>query len=106
MSEDILTLPPPPADKRVAYGSDPNQFLDLRFPSNLEKKQLPLVINIHGGFWRAKDNLHHEGHLCAALTARGMATENLENRRVGNGGGGWLGAVACIRSAHQFLLLN
>jgi acetyl esterase/lipase len=106
MSEDILTLPPPPADKRVAYGSDPNQFLDLRFPSNLEKKQLPLVINIHGGFWRAKYNLDHVGHLCAALTARGLATANLEYRRVGNEGGGWPGTFADIRSAHQFLLQN
>jgi len=33
MSDDILSRQPPPADKRLAYGSDPNQFLDLRLPA-------------------------------------------------------------------------
>lgn len=101
MSENILTLPPPPADDRVAYGSDPNQFLDFRFPK--VKGPFPLVINIHGGYWRAKYNLDHAGHLCAALTASGLATANLEYRRVGNEGGGWPATFADARSAYQFL---
>jgi len=108
MSDDILTLPPPPADARLAYGSDPNQFLDLRLPSGKERNRppYPLVINIHGGFWRAKYNLDHAGHLCAALTAKGLATANLEYRRVGNEGGAWPGTFADLRSAYQFLLQN
>ena len=65
MSDDILTLPPPTADARVAYGSDPNQFFDLRLPKS--KGPYPTVINIHGGFWRAKYGLEHAGHLCTAL---------------------------------------
>ncbi len=106
MSEDILNLPPPPADARLAYGSDPNQFLDLRLPSakNQANRTYPLVINIHGGFWRSKYNLDHAGHLCAALTASGMATANLEYRRVGNEGGAWPGTFADIRSSYQFLV--
>jgi acetyl esterase/lipase len=64
------------------------------------------VINIHGGFWRAKYSLEHAGHLCAALTARGLATANLEYRRVGNDGGAWPGTFSDIRSAHHFLLQN
>jgi acetyl esterase/lipase len=108
MSDDILTLPPPPADARLAYGSDSNQFLDLRLPSAKEKSKLPypLVINIHGGFWRAQYNLDHAGRLCAALTSRGLATANLEYRRVGNKGGAWPGSFADIRSAYQFLRQN
>jgi len=108
MSDDILTLAPPPADARLAYGSDPNQFLDLRLPTSKEnsKQPYPLVINIHGGYWRAKYNLDHAGHLCAALTAKGLATANLEFRRVGNEGGAWPGTFADIRSAYQFLLQN
>jgi len=106
MSDDIFTSQPPPADKRLAYGSDPNQFFDLRLPARKGKGKAPspLVINIHGGFWRAKYNLDHAGHLCAALTASGLATANLEYRRVGNSGGGWPGTFADIRTAHQFLL--
>jgi len=80
-ADDILTLAPPPADSRVAYGSDPNQFADLRIPK--AKGPHPTIINIHGGFWRAKYNLDHTGHLCAALTSKGIATANLEYRRVG-----------------------
>lgn len=107
MSDDVLLLPPPPADTRLAYGSDPNQFLDLRLPSSKEKREAyRLVVNIHGGFWRAKYNLDHAGHLCAALTATGLATANLEYRRVGNEGGGWPGTFADIRSAYHFLRQN
>jgi acetyl esterase/lipase len=105
MSEDVLSRQPPPVDLRLAYGSDPNQFLDLRLPTSKEKSY-PLAINIHGGFWRAKYNLDHAGHLCAALTAKGLATANLEYRRVGNEGGAWPGTFADIRSAYQFLIQN
>jgi acetyl esterase/lipase len=102
--KDILDLPPPKADKRVAYGSDPNQFVDLRLPTG--KGPHPLVINIHGGFWRAKYNLEHAGHLCAALTTAGLATANLEYRRVGNPGGGWPGTFEDVRAGYQFLKQN
>ena len=104
MSEDILSRKPPPADDRLAYGSDANQFFDLRLPASKDKGKWPLVINIHGGYWRAKYNLEHAGHLCAALTAKGLATVNLEYRRVGNEGGAWPGTFSDIRSAYQFLV--
>ena len=106
MPDDILSVPPPRADARLAYGTDANQFLDLRLPSSKEKSKAPypLVMNIHGGFWRAKYNLDHAGHFCAALTARGLATANLEYRRVGNDGGAWPGTFSDIRSAYHFLL--
>jgi acetyl esterase/lipase len=103
-SGDILTLPPPPADARLPYGSDPNQFADLRLPKS--KAPHRMVINIHGGFWRAKYNLDHASHLCAALTANGLATANLEYRRVGNEGGVWPNTFADIRNAYNFLLQN
>ncbi len=90
MSDDILTLPPSPADAHLAYGTDPNQFGELRLPKD-SKGPFPVVLNIHGGFWRSQYNLVPSGHLCAALTARGIATWNLEYRRVGNHGGGWPG---------------
>src|ERR1700676_4104018 len=107
MSDELLTLRPPPADARLSYGSDRNQFLDLRFPAAKQKnKPGALVINIHGGYWRAKYNLAHAAHLCAALPPRGLATANLEYRRVGNDGGAWPGTFADIRSAFHFLAQN
>lgn len=108
MSDSILSLVPPPADARIAYGSELNQFFDLRLPKDgrESRKSFPLVISIHGGYWRARYNLDHVGHLCAALTAKGLATANLEYRRVGNEGGGWPNTFADIRSAYNFLLQN
>jgi acetyl esterase/lipase len=101
-SDDILSLPAPRADARVAYGADGNQFIDLRLPSG--KGLHALAIGIHGGFWRAKYDLGYMGHVCAALTAKGVATANVEYRRVGNAGGGWPGTFADVRAAYQFLL--
>jgi len=102
--DDILSLPPPKADARRPYGSDQNQLVDLRLPK--AKGPHPLAISLHGGYWRAKYDLEYMGHLCAALTARGIATANLEYRRVGNPGGGWPGTFADVRSAYQFLMQN
>jgi acetyl esterase/lipase len=103
-SDDILDLTPPKADSRVSYGDDPIQFIDLRFPK--DKGPHSLAICIHGGYWRKKYDLEYFGHLCAALTAKNVATANLEYRRVGNPGGGWPGTFADIRAATQCLLQN
>jgi acetyl esterase/lipase len=100
-SDDILKLPPPAADARLAYGSDPNQFGEVRLPS--EKGPFPVVMNLHGGFWRAQYDLSHAGHLCAALSQKGFATWNVEYRRVGNPGGGWPGSFEDIRNAYRFI---
>ena len=89
MGREILDMPAPPADVRLRYGPDPLQFGDLRLPRGAGPH--PLAIVVHGGFWRAKYNLEHAGHLCAALTRAGIATWNLEYRRLGNPGGGWPG---------------
>jgi acetyl esterase/lipase len=100
-TRDILTLPPPPADARIPYGSDPYQFGELRLPK--VNGPFPIVINIHGGYWRAKYDLGHAGHLCAALSSKGLATWNLEYRRVGNPGGGWPGTFGDVRNGYSFL---
>jgi len=103
-SDDILDLAPPRADARLVYGGDGNQFLDLRLPKTQEPRGL--AVCIHGGYWRAKYDLRYMGHLCAALTAKGIATANLEYRRVGNAGGGWPGTFSDIRAGYQFLAQN
>lgn len=103
-SDDILSLARPKADLRVAYGGDASQFVDLRLPKS--KGPHALAIVIHGGYWRARYDLGYAGHLCAALTAKGIATANLEYRRVGNAGGGWPGTFSDVRAGYQFLTQN
>jgi len=102
-SDDILTLAPPPADARVAYGSDPNQFGEIRLPKEQGPGPFPVVMNLHGGYWRAQYDLSHAGHLCAALSQKGFVTWNVEYRRVGNPGGGWPGSFEDIRNAYRFV---
>lgn len=99
--ESILTREPPAADRRISYGSDPNQFVDVRIPQG--KGPHPVVLFIHGGYWRAKYGLAYAGHLCAALTKAGIATWNIEYRRVGNPGGSWPGTFEDVRAAYKFL---
>jgi acetyl esterase/lipase len=98
---DVLALPPPPFDHRVAYGVGPAQFGELRLPKG--KKHPPLLVVIHGGFWRAQYDLGHIGHLCAALTRQGFATWSLEYRRVGMDGGGFPGTLADVALAADFI---
>jgi len=100
-AEDILSQPQPQPDERVAYGVDANQFLEVRLPHT--KPPHSVLLNIHGGYWRAEHDLAHAGYLCEALRAAGVATFNIEYRRVGNAGGGWPGTFADIRSAYRFV---
>lgn len=100
----LLSVAPPKADARIVYGSDRNQFGELRLPAN--RKNAPLLMFIHGGYWRARYDLTHAGHLCAALARAGIATLNVEYRRVGNAGGGWPGTFEDIAAARQYCARN
>jgi acetyl esterase/lipase len=102
MSQDILTLPPPKADARIPYGKDPLQFGDLRIPGGAGPH--PVVIFIHGGYWRAAYNLDHAGHLCAALARAGTATWSIEYRRIGDAGGGWPGTLDDVLHGAEHLV--
>jgi acetyl esterase/lipase len=101
MSEDILDLPPAPADERLRYGEDPLQFGDLRLPRG--DGPHPVVVYVHGGFWRSRYDLGHAGHPCAALTAAGIVTWNIEYRRIGNPGGGWPGTFDDVAAAADYV---
>jgi acetyl esterase/lipase len=61
------------------------------------------VIGIHGGFWRAKHELDNYGHLCDALAKAGVATWNIEYRRIGNEGRGWPGTFHDVAHAADFV---
>lgn len=77
---------PVPADERVAYGTDPNQFFDVFWPV---EKPKGLTIYVHGGFWRSRLNLEHASHINRALAGAGYLAVSLEYRRAGETGGGW-----------------
>lgn len=57
---------------------------------------------VHGGFWRAKFTLHYAGHLCDSFARAGVATWNIEYRRVGDNGGGWPGTCRDVLAGALF----
>jgi acetyl esterase/lipase len=74
--------------RRYSYGERRDQFGELVLPGGTGP--FPVVVLIHGGFWRARYHLRLEHALVADLTARGFATWNLEYRRLGfRSRGGW-----------------
>lgn len=97
----VLETPPPAADARLPYGPLEPQFGDLRLP--VGPGPHPVVVVVHGGFWRAKYDLEHIGHVCAELTRQGFATWSLEYRRVGHEGGGWPGTFEDVALGTDFL---
>ena len=68
-----------------AYGALPDQVADLRLPQR--DGNSPVVILLHGGFWRAQWTRDLMASLAVELTRAGWATWNVEYRGVGAGGG-------------------
>jgi acetyl esterase/lipase len=87
----------PPAGLRISYGSDPNQFGDLRVPAGPGPH--PVVVVVHGGWWLGLHGLTYAGHMSEALTADGYATWNIEYRRIGQPGGGFPGTLEDVTAA-------
>ncbi len=71
---------------RVAYGPHPDQVGDVVLPKG-PAAPAPLVMLLHGGFWRAAYDRHHLAGVAKALARTGYAVVNAEYRRVGAGGG-------------------
>ncbi len=76
----ILTRVAPAADAIIGYGTHPEQVAEVRYGRGGEDH--PLLVFIHGGFWRPSIDRTHTGPLCTALTAAGWSTAAVEYRRV------------------------
>ncbi|HUA18864.1 MAG TPA: prolyl oligopeptidase family serine peptidase [Bryobacteraceae bacterium] len=101
MGQEILQRPPAKANARVPYGKDPSQFGDIWLPK--EAGPHPTVLVIHGGFWRSAFNLDYTSHMCEALARAGAAAWNIEYRRIGDPGGGWMGTFDDMVHAAEYL---
>jgi acetyl esterase/lipase len=99
---DILTRASRPPDHVLRYGERDDQVADLRLPGEPDGARLtglPLVIFLHGGFWRAEFDRTHVGPLAEALTSAGFAVCTPEYRRTGQPGGGWPGTFDDVAAA-------
>ena len=86
-----------PAARRPTRTVTPQQFATLSLPSTPGPH--PVVVLIHGGFWRAAYGLDLMEPLAADLVGRGYAAWNIEYRRVGQPGGGWPGTLEDVAAA-------
>lgn len=90
-----MTPPPAPA---VRYGDHPDQLANLHLPA-ADGGPWPVVVVLHGGFWRERWDRTTATPLARDLAARGYVAWNVEYRRVGQEGGGWPGTFDDVAAA-------
>ncbi len=92
----VLDRAAPPPDLTVPYGPRPEHVVDLRLPPQLPA---PLIVLIHGGFWRPAYDRSHLGPMAHALAASGYLVAVPEYRRAGMAEEGWAGTFDDIALA-------
>ena len=96
----LLDLRPPRG--RHPYGGHPQQRAELHLPAG--DGPHPVVVALHGGFWRARRSRRYMRPRCADLARHGWAAWNVDYRRVGRGeGGGWPATFADVAAAIDHL---
>src|SRR5580692_8095855 len=68
--ESVLSRSAGPADRILAYGEDPDQNIEIR-DGRADAAQRPLVMLIHGGFWRPDIDRRHLRPMADAIAAAG-----------------------------------
>jgi pimeloyl-ACP methyl ester carboxylesterase len=129
VTSDVLSRPAPPPDLVIRYGDLPEHVADVRLPpppaggapavrspgsaapavrspggaAGAGPRPAPLVVFLHGGFWRVAFDRAHTGPLASALAAAGFAVCVPEFRRTGQRGGGWPGTFWDVATAVDML---
>jgi acetyl esterase/lipase len=85
----------------VPYGPHPDQVANLHLPAG--EGPFPVVVLLHGGFWRVGWDRTLMTPLARQLAERGVAAWNVEYRRVGQEGGGWPGTFLDVAAAVDHL---
>lgn len=89
--------------KTFKYGNKTDQFAVLNLPENDLNQKLAVVVSIHGGFWKDQYNLNDFIELDQQLVDAGVATWNIEYRRVGAAGGGYPETFIDVTEAINYL---
>lgn len=76
----VLTRPARPPDEVLAYGPHPDHIADIRIGS-AGAAERPLVLIVHGGFWRPRYDRVHTGPMAEAIASAGWTVASTEYRR-------------------------
>lgn len=85
-------------DAVLRYADHDEAVVDVHLPSSYPRDAAPLVVLVHGGFWKAEWDRTHTRPLARALAEDGFVVATPEYRRVGNGGG-WPTTCEDVRRA-------
>ncbi|WP_144140068.1 alpha/beta hydrolase family protein [Paraburkholderia sp. BCC1884] len=100
--QDYLAISGPNPQATFAYGTAPSQKVEFFHPEG--RGPFPVAILIHGGCWLTRyGGLAQFRMLAAALARQGVATWNIEYRRVDEAGGGYPGTYRDIAAAVDLL---
>ncbi|MFE5737418.1 alpha/beta hydrolase family protein [Streptomyces celluloflavus] len=94
----LLGLAPVAPDRTVAYGPGPDRVIDLYGPW-AGAARAPLVVLLHGGFWRAAYDRRHLSPLAAELAGYGLPVALAEYRRAAGGAARMVEDVSAAVSA-------
>ncbi|HKE71503.1 MAG TPA: alpha/beta hydrolase [Nocardioidaceae bacterium] len=86
-SRGVLNRAADGPDAVVRYGEHPDQLVDLHLPPG-ESETAPVLVLLHGGFWRHEWDRRHTRPMAEALRGDGWIVVTPEFRRTG-GDGGW-----------------
>jgi len=75
----VFDLPFVKPDKTISFGKSEDQVIDLYLPQDQKK---PLIVLIHGGYWRPEYDRKHLAPLANALSKSGWPVALIEYRRI------------------------
>ncbi len=79
--ESVLTRSSAAPDTMLAYATTEGAVADIRYGTSGAERR-PLVIVIHGGFWRPAYDRAHAGPMSDALAKAGWTVATIEYRRI------------------------
>ena len=83
--DDVMTRTAEPPDAVLRYAPHDDGLVDVHLPADLSTPR-PLVVYVHGGFWRQAYDRVHARPLANALAREGFVVASVEYRR---GPGAW-----------------
>ena len=93
--DDVMTRASDPPDAVLRYAAHDDGLVDVHLPADVSAP-VPLVVYVHGGFWREAFDRTHARPLANALAADGVAVASVEYRR---GPGAWSRTSADLDAA-------
>jgi len=78
--DDVMTRASDPPDAVLRYAAHDDGLVDVHLPADVSAP-VPLVVYVHGGFWREAFDRTHARPLANALAADGVAVASVEYRR-------------------------